>query len=66
MNPKSSEYFKHFIAWRTAFFAMVEAEQQTEIRCRGVENTAGWIYRSQQPTDRYSHVKRHYTTPKFP
>lgn len=60
------EYFKHFVAWRSAFFAMMEAEQPNELPFRGVENTSGWRYRSQQSTDRYPHVKRKYPTPKFP
>lgn len=66
MNAPRPEYFKFAVAWRTAFAAMMEAEQPNELPFRAVENTAGWIYRSQQPTDKYPHVQRKYTTPKFP
>lgn len=66
MNTRPPEYFKHFVAWRSAFFAMMEAEQPNELPMHARENLGGWVYRSPQPTDKYPHVQRKYTTPKFP
>lgn len=65
MNP-APEYFKFAVAWRSAFFAMLEYENPIELRCRAVENKDGWIYRSPSPHDKYHHTSRKYKTPKFP